>query len=51
MEYTSKLFVAYSKKLLRALVKIRMCLSEGVSNEALQLLDELISDTKGDTEA
>lgn len=48
-----KEFVAYSKKLLRVLRKIRQLL-DGDSSEIEQakiLIDELIEDTQGDVEA
>lgn len=49
-----KEFVAYSKKLLRSLKKIRELLTRGSEadlSEAKTLLDELIEDTQGDIEA
>lgn len=51
MEYSIKEFVAYSRKLLRCLVRIRKLLDESAIDEAKELLDELIEDTRGDIEA
>ena len=46
-----KEFVAYSKKLLRVLKKIKKSLSEKDYEEAEKLIDELIEDTEGDIQA
>lgn len=53
MEENVKEFVAYSKKLLRALKKIRTLLDGDADDirEAKILLDELIEDTQSDIEA
>lgn len=51
MEDTMKEFVAFSKKLLRVLIKIRELLVNGDTKNAIAMLDELIEDTKGDIEA
>lgn len=51
MENNMKEFVAYSKKLLRSLIRIRKYLDETCYDEAKELLDELIADTQGDIEA
>lgn len=46
-----KEFVAYSKKLLRVLKKIKIALQEKEFEEAEKLIDELIGDTEGDIQA
>lgn len=46
-----KEFVAYSKKLLRSLVRLKKYLDNAQYDEAKELLDELIEDTQGDIEA
>ena len=46
-----KEFVAYSKKLLRVLKKIKKALKEKEYEEAEKLIDELIEDTEGDIQA
>lgn len=46
-----KEFVAYSKKLLRVLKKIKIALQEKELEEAEKLIDELIEDTEGDIQA
>ena len=46
-----KEFVAYSKKLLRVLKKIKMALEEKNYKEVENLIDELIEDTEGDIQA
>lgn len=51
MENNMKEFVAYSRKLLRSLVKLRKLLDEGEYDEAKTMLDELIEDTQKDIEA
>lgn len=51
MEDNMKEFVAFSKKLLRVLVKLRKMLDSNEIEEAKIILDELIEDTKSDIEA
>ncbi len=46
-----KEFVAYSKKLLRVLKKIKSALAEKNYDEVEKLIDELIEDTEGDIQA
>lgn len=46
-----KEFVAYSKKLLRVLKKIKIALQKKELEEAEKLIDELIEDTEGDIQA
>ena len=46
-----KEFVAFSKKLLRVLKKIKLSLVNKDYETAEQLIDELIEDTQGDIEA
>lgn len=46
-----KEFVAFSKKLLRVLKKIKVALVNKDYETAEQLIDELIEDTQGDIEA
>ena len=46
-----KEFVAYSKKLLRVLRKIKSALTEKNYDEAEKLIDELIEDTESDIQA
>ena len=46
-----KEFVAYSKKLLRVLKKIKSALTDKDYIEAEKLIDELIEDTEGDIQA
>lgn len=46
-----KEFVAYSRKLLRSLIKLKKLLGEGEYDEAKTMLDELIEDTQKDIEA
>ena len=46
-----KEFVAYSKKLLRVLKKIKKALTAKDYEEAEKLIDELIEDTEGDIQA
>ena len=50
MEGHEKLFVAYSKKLLRSLNQVKTYLDEGNTYDASKILDELIVDTKTDIE-
>lgn len=51
MEDNMKEFVAYSRKLLRSLVKLKELLDDGKYEEAGTMLDELIEDTQRDIEA
>lgn len=51
MENNMKEFIAYSRKLLRSLVKLKKLLDEGEYDEAKTMLDELIEDTQKDIEA
>lgn len=51
MENSMKEFVAYSRKLLRSLVKLKKLLDEGEYDEAKTMLNELIEDTQKDIEA
>ena len=51
MEDNMKEFVAYSRKLLRSLKKLKRLLDEGEYDEAGTMLDELIEDTQKDIEA
>lgn len=46
-----KEFVAYSRKLLRVLKKLRKILDDGDIDNAKTMLDELIEDTERDIEA
>ncbi len=46
-----KEFVAYSKKLLRVLKKIKGALHDKNYEEVEKLIDELIEDTEGDIQA
>ena len=46
-----KEFVAYSRKLLRSLIKLRDAIEEGNLDKAKELVDELIEDTQKDIEA
>lgn len=46
-----KEFVAYAKQLLRRLLQTRQLLEDGNIEAAKKLLDELIEDTQGDTQA
>ena len=41
-------FIAFSRKLLRSLLAVRDLLREGSSAEAMNLLEELIEDTRKD---
>jgi len=41
-------FVAYSRKLLRELLRLKHLIESDNKEEALQLLDEMISDAEGD---
>ena len=51
MEDNMKEFIAYSRKLLRSLVKLKKLLDDGSYDEAKIMLDELIEDTQKDIEA
>lgn len=51
MEDNMKEFVAYSRKLLRVLKKLRKVLEDGDIENAKTMLDELIEDTERDIEA
>ena len=51
MEDNMKEFVAYSRKLLRVLKKLRKVLDDGDVENAKTMLDELIEDTERDIEA
>ena len=51
MEDNMKEFIAYSRKLLRSLLKLRQLLEKGEYGEAKTMLDELIEDTQKDIEA
>lgn len=51
MEDNMKEFVAYSRKLLRVLKKLRKILDDGDIDNAKTMLDELIEDTERDIEA
>lgn len=48
MKEHEKVFVAFSRKLLRSLQKVKMYLDSGLVDEAKELVDELIEDTEGD---
>lgn len=51
MKDNEKVFVAYSRKLLRSLMLLRKLLDESNIDKAKKLLDELIEDTQSDIEA
>lgn len=51
MEDNMKEFVAFSRKLLRSLKKLRALLDNAEYDEAKIILDELIEDTQKDIEA
>ena len=51
MKDNMKEFVAYSRKLLRILKKLKKLMENGEYEEAGTLLDELIEDTQKDIEA
>ncbi len=51
MESDMKEFVAFSRKLLRSLLRLRKLMDNGEYEEAKSLLDELIDDTQKDIEA
>ena len=51
MEDNMKEFIAYSRKLLRSLLKLRQLLEKASIDEAKTMLDELIEDTQKDIEA
>lgn len=46
-----KEFAAYSRKLLRSLIKLRDAIEEGDLDKAKELVNELIEDTQKDIEA
>ena len=46
-----KEFVAYAKLLLRRLNQLKALLNDGKLDEAKSLLDEMIEDAQGDTQA
>jgi len=50
-DYSLKEFVAYSRKLLRALKKIKIMIENDEKEKALQELEEMIADTEKDIEA
>ena len=51
MDDNMREFVAYSRKLLRVLKKLRKVLDNGDIENAKTMLDELIEDTERDIEA
>lgn len=51
MEDNMKEFIAYSRKLLRSLTKLKLLLENGEYDSAKMILDELIEDTQRDIEA
>lgn len=51
MENTMKEFIAFSRKLLRSLKKIRQLMDDANYEEAKTLLDELIEDSQKDIES
>lgn len=51
VDYDMKEFIAYSKKLLRTLVRIKKYLDNAQYDDAKEILNELIEDTQGDIEA
>lgn len=51
MDYSMKEFVAYSKMLLRVLLRLKDLLDRNQIDEAKKVLNDLIDDVKGDTEA
>lgn len=51
MDNNMKEFIAYSRKLLRILVKLKKLLDDGKYDEVRTMLDELIEDTQKDIEA
>lgn len=51
MDYSMKEFIAYSKKLLRSLIRLKKYLDAEQYDDAKELLNELIEDTQGDIEA
>lgn len=48
MEDNTKVFIAYNRKLLRILKKLRELLDDGNTEDAKIMLDELIEDTESD---
>ena len=51
MEDNMKEFIAFSRKLLRSLKKLRLLLENAEYDEAKTILDELIEDTQKDIES
>ena len=51
MEDNMKEFVAYSRKLLRSLLKLKKLFDNGEYDEAKTIVNELIEDTQRDIEA
>ena len=51
MEDDMKEFIAYSRKLLRSLIKLKKLLENSEYDEAKTMLDELSEDTQKDIEA
>lgn len=51
MEDNMKEFVAYSRKLLRSLVRLKQLLDKGEYDEAKAMLNDLIEDTQRDIDA
>ncbi len=48
MEDNTKVFIAYNRKLLRILKKLRELLDDGNTEDAKIMLEELIEDTESD---
>lgn len=48
MEDNTKVFIAYNRKLLRILKKLREWLDDGNTEDVKIMLDELIEDTESD---
>lgn len=48
MEDNTKVFIAYNRKFLRILKKLRELLDDGNTEDAKIMLDELIEDTESD---
>ena len=51
MEDNMKEFIAFSRKLLRSLKKLRLLLENAEYDESKTILDELIEDTQKDIES
>ena len=51
VDYSMKEFVAYSKMLLRVLLRLKDLIDSNQIDEAKKVLDDLIDDVKGDIEA